>query len=249
MYFYTNRKDAIDQRLRDIASEWSDSKTIEFFKHNFDMHSHESGLCEPVEFIKDADILEILLNCVGRKILSKIYERLVKNISEYISGMPDLFLWNAEHKKSKFVDVKVGNDKLSVEQKLWLKYLKSIGAHVEVCHVHSIGPKKKKIGSVKNVSDKIKKGRGKGQVSLVSPNKTGKMNVIIKTTRPKKINKTMRDNCESVAEKEQMPSSSGSSSETIKKSVGKINKGSKERYDPRFEEKASTSTVAEDSGS
>ncbi|KAG5890542.1 hypothetical protein JTB14_028293 [Gonioctena quinquepunctata] len=204
-YFYTNRKNAIDQRLHDIASRWSDSETIEFVKHSFDMHSHERGLCEPGELLEDVGVLEILVNCVGRNVLSKIYERLVKNIREYRSGMPDLFLWNAENKKSKFVEVKGENDKLSVKQTLWLKYLKSIGADIEVCHVHSIGSKRKKtkkLESTENVSDETEKAQ-------VSPSKRGK---------PKRIDKAK-------IEKEKMPSaSSSSSSKSPKKSGGKINK-------------------------
>nr|XP_023018348.1 fanconi-associated nuclease 1-like [Leptinotarsa decemlineata] len=144
-YFYTNRKEVIDKRLRDIGSDWSDSKTIEFVKHSFDMHSHESGFCEPGYYITDAKMLEDLVNCIGRKVLSKIYERLVKNIWQYSSGMPDLLLWNSKEKKSKFVEVKGENDKLSIKQKLWLKYLQSIGANIEVCLVHSMGSKRKKL--------------------------------------------------------------------------------------------------------
>ncbi|KAG5890543.1 hypothetical protein JTB14_028294 [Gonioctena quinquepunctata] len=251
-YFYTNRKNAIDERLRNIASGWSDSKTIEFVKDSFDMHSHKRGLCEPGELIKDVRMLEILVNCAGRNVLSKIYERLVKNIREYGSGIPDLFLWSAENKKSKFVEVKGENDKISVNQKLWLKYFNSVGAHIEVCHVHLIGSERKKtmkLESAENVSDETEK----GQDLSISPSETGtRSNVmsIKRRGRPKKTDKVIRENCESVAQKKQMTSaSSSSSSKSPKKRDGKNNKGSKTSNDPRLQGKASTSTVSEDSGS
>lgn len=72
--------------------------------------------------------------------------RLIKNVWEFSfsSGMPDLLVWNAEQRIHKFVKVKGESDTLAVNQTLWLQYLKEIGASIEVCTVHSLGPKKKK---------------------------------------------------------------------------------------------------------
>ncbi|CAG9815462.1 unnamed protein product [Phaedon cochleariae] len=146
-HFYGNRKHAIDRRLKEIESDWPDEELLRFVKRSWELHSHEHGYCEPGLIIKNSEFLDILVNCIGRKILAKIYERLVKNLRLYSSGLPDLLVWNIDNKKSKFVEVKGENDKLSIKQTLWLNYLISIGANTEVCHVHSMGSKRMKLKS------------------------------------------------------------------------------------------------------
>ncbi|XP_072394150.1 fanconi-associated nuclease 1 homolog isoform X2 [Diabrotica undecimpunctata] len=141
--FYKNRKELIDKRLKDIAEGWTYEETIENASEYWHKYSHLSGLCGPICETIDINFLKIIVYCVGRKMLSKIYERLVKDIRQYQSGMPDLFLWNVDERKAKFVEVKGENDKLSIKQKLWIKYLLDIGANAEVCHVHSRGSKRK----------------------------------------------------------------------------------------------------------
>ncbi|XP_018576178.1 fanconi-associated nuclease 1 isoform X2 [Anoplophora glabripennis] len=152
-YFYPNRKVEIDKRLREIESEWSDAKIIKFLKDNYEKHSHEFAVCEIGVIISDVKFLQDLVDCIGRKVLAKIYERLVKNFREYRSGLPDLLVWNVDRKECKFVEVKGENDKLSVNQTLWLDYLRKIGANIEVCHVHSIGSKRKLKKVVKNLEE------------------------------------------------------------------------------------------------
>ncbi|KAJ8921377.1 hypothetical protein NQ315_002993 [Exocentrus adspersus] len=142
-YFYLNRKEEIDKRLKEIESEWSDDKVVQFLERNYEKHSHEFTICEVGNIIEDPKFLKVLVQCIGRKVLAKIYERLVKNFRVYRSGLPDLFIWNVDRKECKFVEVKGENDKLSIGQTLWLNYLKSVGAQIEVCLVHSIGSKRK----------------------------------------------------------------------------------------------------------
>ncbi|CAG9832759.1 unnamed protein product [Diabrotica balteata] len=141
--FYKNRKELIDKRLKDIAEGWSYEETIEKATEYWNKYSQISGLCGLICETLDIEFLNIIVDCIGRKILSKIYERLVKDIDQYQSGMPDLILWNVDEKKAKFVEVKGKNERLSMKQQLWLKYLLEIGANVAVCHVHCRGSKRK----------------------------------------------------------------------------------------------------------
>ncbi|CAH1278035.1 unnamed protein product [Diabrotica balteata] len=141
--FYKNRKQLIDKRLKDIAEDWTYKEIIQNATEYWNKYSHISGLGGPICETLDIKFLNIIVDCIGRKILSKIYERLVKDIHQYRSEMPDLFLWNVDEKKAKFVKVKGENDELSIKQQLWLKYLLEIGANVEVCHVQSRGSKRK----------------------------------------------------------------------------------------------------------
>ncbi|KAJ8932030.1 hypothetical protein NQ314_015003, partial [Rhamnusium bicolor] len=66
-YFYLNRKEAINQRLKEIESEWSHSEMIKFLKDKYTLHSHELAFCEVGVYIKDEELLEILIDCIGRK--------------------------------------------------------------------------------------------------------------------------------------------------------------------------------------
>ncbi|KAJ8946382.1 hypothetical protein NQ318_011788 [Aromia moschata] len=143
-YFYLRRKDEIDKRLAEIELGWSRDEVINWLNNNYDLHSHKLGFCEVGAIITEKKLLEILVDCIGRKVLAGIFKRFVTNIKDYRKGMPDLLVWNEETKKSKFVEVKGENDKLSIAQSLWIKHLKTIGADVEVCLVHSIGSKRKK---------------------------------------------------------------------------------------------------------
>lgn len=67
--------------------------------------------------------------------------------------MPDLLVWNVDQKIHKFVEVKGEGDRLAVNQTLWLQYLKEIGASIEVCTVHSLGSKRKKVKKVRIEQD------------------------------------------------------------------------------------------------
>lgn len=100
-YFYTNRKFLIDKRLEDISTKWDHHQLLNFIKQNYKDHSFETGLCKVGSIIPDTEaepLLETLVNCIGREILSKIFERLVKNVGAYRSGMPDLLIWNVNKK-------------------------------------------------------------------------------------------------------------------------------------------------------
>lgn len=97
-YFYSNRREQIDRRLKEIESEWSDTGFMKFLKDKYERHSHEFAVCEVGQIIKDADLLKVLVRCVGRKVLAGIYERLVKDFKAYRSGLPDLLVWNADRK-------------------------------------------------------------------------------------------------------------------------------------------------------
>lgn len=100
-YFYTNRKHLIDTRLEQIASEWKRSLMLQFLKYSYDNNSCKSGIYNVNSVIPDTEadsLLETLVDCIGRKILSEIFRRLVKNPGAYRSGMPDLLVWNVDTK-------------------------------------------------------------------------------------------------------------------------------------------------------
>lgn len=150
-YFYSNRKEAFDKRLEEIGTEWSEEKLIDFAVDNWRNHSHERGAFGMImDTINDELSVEVLITVISGKVLAKIFERLIKDMRQFRSGMPDLLVWNVDERKCKFVEVKGENDRLSTGQKLWLRYLKQCGTQAEVCWVHSTGSKRKRIN--KNIS-------------------------------------------------------------------------------------------------
>lgn len=100
-YFYLNRKCLIDKRLEQISSEWTCDYIMTFLKSAYENHSFKAGVCKVDSIISPEEsdnVLETLVDCIGRIVLSKIFQRLVKNVGAYRSGMPDLLIWNANKK-------------------------------------------------------------------------------------------------------------------------------------------------------
>ncbi|XP_076258480.1 fanconi-associated nuclease 1-like [Rhynchophorus ferrugineus] len=143
-YFYDNRKRSFEERLLQIESKWTLKETVEFARNNYQEHSHEWSVFGPViNIVPEKKIVDDVVTVIGQTLLSKILERLVKNLKQFRSGMPDLFLYNVEEQKCKFVEVKSSTDRLATNQLLWLKYLQSNGADVAVCWVNNSNKAKK----------------------------------------------------------------------------------------------------------
>lgn len=63
-----------------LADKWDNKDLIEFGVNNWQRHSHEmSAFGVILNCIKDGAIVEILVTVIGRKILAKIFERLVSS--------------------------------------------------------------------------------------------------------------------------------------------------------------------------
>uniref|UniRef100_A0A672SDN6 Fanconi-associated nuclease n=1 Tax=Sinocyclocheilus grahami TaxID=75366 RepID=A0A672SDN6_SINGR len=90
-------------------------------------------------FIRDVQISESLVACLGGHFLSGVVLRMAKDYRHCRGGLPDLVVWSTSNKKYKLVEVKGPNDRLSQKQQIWLDELHKLGADVEVCHVTAIG--------------------------------------------------------------------------------------------------------------
>ncbi|KAK5647415.1 hypothetical protein RI129_002307 [Pyrocoelia pectoralis] len=141
--FYTNRKNKIDKRLLQILHSWTDTDMYKFICDVWEKSSHRKSLIAWSVVDKPRHLFDMIL-CIGRIKVTKIFEHFLEDFGGYRSGLPDLFLWNTEEKKCKFVEVKGENDHLSAKQECWLDFLRSIGADVEVCHQKKFGQKYKK---------------------------------------------------------------------------------------------------------
>ncbi|XP_060521999.1 fanconi-associated nuclease 1-like isoform X2 [Cylas formicarius] len=160
-YFLKNRMAAIKKRLHEIQSVWSQEELVKFAQENYKSHAHEKSVFGLVNHvIENADMVDVLLKVIDRRLLACIFLRILSDLRQFRSGMPDLFLWNVNEGKCKFVEVKGEGDKLSTTQELWLQYLKEKGADVEICYIHSKGSKRRKLNRQRDCTKKEQKEKG-----------------------------------------------------------------------------------------
>uniref|UniRef100_A0A1Y1MVK8 Fanconi-associated nuclease n=1 Tax=Photinus pyralis TaxID=7054 RepID=A0A1Y1MVK8_PHOPY len=163
--FYTSRRRKIGKRLSEVESEWTDKMMHQLICDVWNRNSQKKSFIHS-SLVEDPERLFDMLMCIGRPKLRKIFEHFLEDFGSYRSGLPDLFLWNLDEKRCKFVEVKGENDQLSAKQECWLDFLRSIGADVEVCYVHTTGSRRRKLSSNKTAEKSIppaKKPRAKKQ--------------------------------------------------------------------------------------
>ena len=147
--FYINRKEVIDKKLEKIKKY----KKEELIEHIKLIYETKNGIKNPyVEWnshIYNGEILIKIGVAFGpKKLVDIFYVILNQGLKEVKTGMPDLFLWKedskskykekiyyAESNSIKLVEVKSINDKLSDNQKFWLKTFYENGINVEVLHI------------------------------------------------------------------------------------------------------------------
>ncbi|KAL1458633.1 hypothetical protein WDU94_008768 [Cyamophila willieti] len=88
------------------------------------------------------DNVNILTNCVACisvPLLVNIGEYIIQDVDHNAQGFPDLTMWNPDKKKSIFVEVKSMNDRLSIQQKVWLHKLCEWGANACIAQLKPSG--------------------------------------------------------------------------------------------------------------
>ena len=147
--FYINRKSKLEQKLQKISKY----KKQELINHIKITYETKNGIKNPsIEWNSHIYNEEILIKigvAFGPEKLVEIFRVILNQGLKYVkTGMPDLFLWKEDGKskyKEKFyyaeinsiklVEVKSVNDKLSDDQKFWLKTFCENGINVEVLHI------------------------------------------------------------------------------------------------------------------
>ena len=147
--FYLNRKEKLDKKLSTIKNY----KKEQLSNHIKITYETKNGIKNPcIEWnshIYDKEILIKIGVAFGSEKLVEIFKVILNQGLKFVkTGMPDLFLWK-ENGKSKYkekfyyaetgsiklVEVKSVNDKLSDNQKFWLKTFYVNGINVEVLHI------------------------------------------------------------------------------------------------------------------
>ena len=146
--FYINRKNKIDQKLEKIKKY----KKEELIAHIKTIYQIKKGIKNPCvswdSFLNSENILIKAGIAFGPEKLVEIFKVILNNGYKYVKrGIPDLFLWKenniikfmdyyyAEENSIKLVEVKSAKDKLSNEQKFWIKTFYEKGINVEILYV------------------------------------------------------------------------------------------------------------------
>ena len=147
--FFINRKEIISAKL-DKIQNYNKEQLIKHLQLTYDIKNGIKNPC--VEWnsrIYDKDILIKIGIAFGPKKLTEVFKVILnQGLKNVKSGMPDLFLWSekgqnkfkekifyAEIGSIKLVEVKSVNDKLSDNQKFWLKTFYDRNINVEVLHI------------------------------------------------------------------------------------------------------------------
>ena len=147
--FYINRKSKLDNKLEKIQ-KYKKEQLINHIKTTYETKNGIKNPCvEWNSYIYNEEILIKIGIAFGPQKLVEIFRViLTQGLKSVKTGMPDLFLWK-ENGKSKYkekfyyaeidsiklVEVKSVNDKLSDNQKFWLKTFCENGINVEVLHI------------------------------------------------------------------------------------------------------------------
>ena len=146
--FYLNRKNILDKKL-DIINQYTKEDLINHIKYKYE---EKNGIKNPCilweSYLNSKNVLIKISVAFGPKKLVEIFKIILNQGLKYVKkGMPDLFLWNenvcskyknyyyAEENSIKLVEVKSEKDKLSIDQKFWIKTFYNMGINVEVLYV------------------------------------------------------------------------------------------------------------------
>ncbi|KAL0222874.1 hypothetical protein P9112_002264 [Eukaryota sp. TZLM1-RC] len=135
----------IKSKLVDLRSKTA-HQLLSMFDCNYEKllgKSFEYSSCRAKFSVFD---LQSIINCVDGVKLSLIFEYLIKNPLENLSGMPDLVVFQSLDKpnfsgKICFIEVKSELDRLSPQQLCWLKVLHDAGLNVGVAKIKTKGQK------------------------------------------------------------------------------------------------------------
>ncbi|KAI6127692.1 VRR-NUC domain-containing protein, partial [Pisolithus croceorrhizus] len=130
--FFYSRQGLMEKRLSEIKS----GATVNIIRRVDATHRTSETWCVGVQWdlVNCGDVLDIV-TCIGGEALSVMCRVLCEDYAARQSGGPDLFLWNAEQRLCKFVEVKGPGDTLRENQKVWIDVLLRAQVPVEICRV------------------------------------------------------------------------------------------------------------------
>lgn len=126
--FYQDRCEAIEAVLKQIE-DGEGGKMIEKV-----WNEHQKTMCRGIQWDRwSLRELQIIIRCIGGRGLAAICRCLCQDYSG--GGMPDLLLWNEERCEAKLSEVKGPRDRLSDQQRAWIRAIERANVQVEVLKV------------------------------------------------------------------------------------------------------------------
>lgn len=121
----------------DIATLWELLETDEYRHHIRHIWSEKHGIANHFvnwSFIT-SDLLDLALECVPAHHLRLIFKRLLFDIKNNRSGLPDLIQFYPEQKNYRMIEVKGPGDRVQDNQQRWLDYFAKQDIPAEVWYV------------------------------------------------------------------------------------------------------------------
>jgi hypothetical protein len=102
-----------------------------------DLYREKQGIQSPFVFwgLLDEDLLSTALACIPASHLRAFFERLLSNLRENRSGLPDLIQFWVGESRYRMIEVKGPGDRLQDNQQRWIQFCLDHGIAVAVCHV------------------------------------------------------------------------------------------------------------------
>jgi hypothetical protein len=128
--FRPRRAALFDQALQMLESN-AYKDTI---KHNF--HAKQGIQSSFVAWgVVDEDLLDTALACIPAAHLRRYFERLLSNLPENRTGLPDLVQFWIDENRYRMIEVKGPGDRLQDNQQRWMEFCMEQNLPVAICHV------------------------------------------------------------------------------------------------------------------
>jgi hypothetical protein len=101
------------------------------------MFAKKHGIASPFVAwgLLDHTLLDLALRCMPREHLRGFFERILENIRDNCTGLPDLIQFFAQEKRYEMVEVKGPGDRLQDNQKRWIEHCTRHAIPVAVTYV------------------------------------------------------------------------------------------------------------------
>jgi hypothetical protein len=124
-------------KRREISALWESLENGQYRRNIFKTWQEKYGIANHFihwSFIT-AELLEMALHCIPAEHLKVIFKRLLFDMKNNRSGLPDLIQFFPEQQNYLMIEVKGPNDRLQDNQQRWLDYFAQHQIPAEVCYV------------------------------------------------------------------------------------------------------------------
>ncbi|NVK40331.1 MAG: VRR-NUC domain-containing protein [Oceanospirillaceae bacterium] len=102
-----------------------------------DTWARKAGISNPMLYwpLLPRPLIERALDCISPAHLKAVFGRMLGDLREYRSGLPDLIQFWPQERRYRLVEVKGPGDRLQDHQRRWLGFMREQKMDVAVCHV------------------------------------------------------------------------------------------------------------------